>query len=247
MVDSESGFNARLLLALAVGKHMNMLITDPTLKPSERLLVVLEQSFSKDGYELTKSNKTFSRKFEYGIERIHVDLYTTIALVDASLGFSKTFLLIEKIHSLIFGTGKKYKNEKTIFSDLTNWYMNNKIQNVERQHHLFNAGSEDFENLYTDSSINEAANFLYKKYKETIEPIFGSIQTIQDLDYLLNREPQAYCNLMSWHYKRTQLGYIANWITNRIDKNELNSKFIGNVSYELEEAQSDFAKIDNFS
>jgi len=223
-----------------------MIITDSTLKPSERLLIVLEQLLSKDGYELIKSSKTFSRPFDNGFERIQVDFFTTIALVDASLRFSKTFLLIEKIHSLIFGTGKKYKNEKTIFSDLSNWQMNNDIQDVESKHPLFNEGSEDFENLYTDSSINEAANFLYNRYKDTIEPIFKSIQTINDLDIILNNEPQEYCNLMSWHKNRTQLGYNVNWITCRIDKDQLKSQFVGKVSYQLEEAQTDFARIDNF-
>lgn len=223
-----------------------MIITDTSLKPSERLLIVSEQLFANDGYELTKGNKTFSRPFEYGFERIHINFYTTIALVDVTLGFSKTFLLLEKIYSLVFGTGKKYKNEETIFSDLSNWYMNNRIANTESKQALFNEGSDDFEYLYTNISINNAANFIYDSYKHTIEPLFNDIKTIQDLDNIFNNKPKEHCSLMSWDNKRTRLGYIINWITNRVDKDKFKSEFIGNASFGLEEAYSDFAKIDDF-
>lgn len=220
--------------------------TSTQLKPSERLLLALDKYFSKEGFSLVKSKKAFVRDFENGQERVEVKFNTTMFLSGAYLSFNKTFLLVEKVYSLVFGTGKKYKNEWTVFSDLMNIYLQTEQVGKHDIVELYVEGAEDFESLYTDESIESAANELLKAYKETIEPIFTKVTTLNDLDYVLNHQPEESCKLMHWLDKRPHIGYITKWVVDKSEAERLKQKYIEAYSSSRPELKEELDQLKQF-
>ncbi|MBA9078392.1 hypothetical protein [Rufibacter quisquiliarum] len=229
-----------------VGKNKKMMVTDVNLKPSERLLLALENSFSNEGFVLNKSKNEFVRSFEFGQERVKVKFHNTMFLTGAYLSFTKTFLLLEKIYSIVFGTGKKYKSEWTLFSDLINIYLQTELVGKHNIEELYVDGAEDFESLYTGESISRAAEKLFSAYKETIEPIFLKTGTLADLDFIFNNQPNELCKLMGWYEKRPHLGLLVKWIINKSEVKELKKTYLNAYSEIRPELKDELDKLESF-
>ena len=143
-----------------------MIITDPTKRPKERLIEVLQDYFFAKGYAYKKHLNQFERVVDNRKEMSSIWYNKTINLVSATLSWAILFPEVEKIYTKI--NVEDWQNKTTsLWTDLINYHPLRKTD-VPRAFDLYN--SVDYQ--YDDISINKAASELIENYEKYVEPFF---------------------------------------------------------------------------
>src|SRR5436853_3735237 len=99
-----------------------MIITDPSIRPSQRFIDILLPYFSQQDYTLRAGLNEFRRQTKEGFETVSFRFYVS-TLVSVDFSWAKSFLPLEKIVAFINGHPNKYKTEFTLRSDLMNYFF----------------------------------------------------------------------------------------------------------------------------
>ena len=160
-----------------------MIITDPTKRPKERFIEVVQDYFFAKGYTYKKSLNQFERVIDNKKEMVSIWYNKTINLVRATLSWAILFPEIEKIYTKI--NVEDWQNKTTsLWTDLLNYHPLRKT-NVPSDFELYNSADQQ----YDDISINNAASELIKNYEKYVEPFFAHYQNLQTLEKELNTIP----------------------------------------------------------
>ena len=160
-----------------------MIITDPTKRPKERFIEVVQDYFFAKGYTYKKSLNQFERVIDNRKEMVSIWYNKTINLVRATLSWAILFPEIEKIYTKI--NVEDWQNKTTsLWTDLLNYHPLRKT-NVPSDFELYNLADQQ----YDDISINNAASELIKNYEKYVEPFFDHYQNLQTLERELNTIP----------------------------------------------------------
>ena len=160
-----------------------MIITDPTKRPKERFIEVVQNYFFAKGYTYKKSLNQFERVIDNRKEMVSIWYNKTINLVRATLSWAILFPEIEKIYTKI--NVEDWQNKTTsLWTDLLNYHPLRKT-NVPSDFELYNSADQQ----YDDISINNAASELIKNYEKYVEPFFDHYQNLQTLERELNTIP----------------------------------------------------------
>ena len=160
-----------------------MIITDPTKRPKERFIEVVQDYFFAKGYTYKKSLNQFERVIDNRREMVSIWYNKTINLVRATLSWAILFPEIEKIYTKI--NVEDWQNKTTsLWTDLLNYHPLRKT-NVPSDFELYNSADQQ----YDDISINNAASELIKHYEKYVEPFFAHYQNLQTLEKELNTIP----------------------------------------------------------
>jgi hypothetical protein len=160
-----------------------MIITDPTKRPKERFLEVVQDYFFDKGYAYKKSLNQFERVVGNRKEMVSIWYNKTINLVSATLSWAILFPEIERIYTKV--NVEDWQNKTTsLWTDLLNYHPLRKTD-VPRDFALYN--SVDYH--YDDISINKAAFELIENYEKYVEPFFEHYKDLQTLEKELNEKP----------------------------------------------------------
>jgi hypothetical protein len=159
-----------------------MIITDPTKRPKERFIEVVQDYFSANGYAYKRSLNQFERVVDNRKEMVSIWYNKTINLVRATLSWSILFPEVEKIYAKINGEVLQNKTT-TLWTDLLNYHPLRKLD-IPRDFDLYNS-----DHIYTDISINNAASELIKSYEKYVKPFFDHYQKLPTLERELNTIP----------------------------------------------------------
>ena len=159
-----------------------MIITDPTKRPKERFIEVVQDYFFAKGYAYKKSLNQFERDIHNRKEMVSIWYNKTINLVRATLSWAILFPEVEKIYTKI--NVEDWQNKTTsLWTDLLNYHPLRK-SDIPRDFDLYNSDHQ-----YDDISINNAASELIKSYEKYVEPFFEHYQNLQTLERELNTIP----------------------------------------------------------
>lgn len=159
-----------------------MIITDPTKRPKERFVEVVQDYFFTKGYAYKKSLNQFERVIDNRKEMVSIWYNKTINLVRATMSWAILFPEVEKIYAKIYV--EEYKNKTaSLWTDLLNYHPLRK-SDIPRDFDLYNSDHQ-----YDDISINNAASELIKSYEKYVEPFFEHYQNLQILESELNTIP----------------------------------------------------------
>jgi hypothetical protein len=161
-----------------------MIITDPTKRPKERFIEVVQDYFFAKGYTYKKSLNQFERVIDNRKEMVSIWYNKTINLVRATLSWAVLFPEVEKIYKKINVEDWQNKTTTTLWTDLLNYHPLRKTD-VPRDFDLYN--SKDYR--YDDISINNASLELIKSYEKYVEPFFEHYKDLQTLEKELNSIP----------------------------------------------------------
>jgi hypothetical protein len=160
-----------------------MIITDPSKRPKERFLEVVQDYFFKKGYAYKKSLNEFARVTDNRREMVSIWYNKTINLVRATLSWSILFPQVEEAYKKINVEDSKI-DATTLWTDLLNYHpLRGKI--IPRDFDLYN--SVDYK--YDDISINKAASELIHNYEKYVEPFFEHYKDLRILERELNEIP----------------------------------------------------------
>jgi hypothetical protein len=160
-----------------------MILTDPTKRPKERFIEVVQDYFFAKGYTYKKSLNQFERVVDSRKEVVSIWYNKTINLVRATLSWAILFPEVEKIYTKI--NMEDWQNKSTtLWTDLLNYHPLRKTD-VPKDFDLYNSADHQ----YDDISINNAASELIKSYEKYVEPFFDHYQNLQTLEKELNAMP----------------------------------------------------------
>jgi hypothetical protein len=160
-----------------------MIITDPTKRPKERFLEVVQDYFLDKGYAYKKSLNQFERVVDNRKEMVSIWYNKTINLVRATLSWAILFPEVERIYTKINIEDSQNKTT-SLWTDLLNYHPLRKTD-VPRDFDLYN--SVDYQ--YDDISINKAASELIENYEKYVEPFFEHYKDLRTLEKELNENP----------------------------------------------------------
>jgi hypothetical protein len=159
-----------------------MIITDPTKRPKERFIEVVQGYFFSKGYAYKKSLNQFERVIGNRKEMVSIWYNKTINLVKATLSWAILFPEVEKFYTRI--NVEDWQNKRTtLWTDLLNYHPLRK-SDILRDFDLYNSDHQ-----YDDISINNAALELIKSYEKYVEPFFEHYHNLQTLERELNTTP----------------------------------------------------------
>ncbi len=159
-----------------------MIITDPTKRPKERFIEVVQDYFFAKSYTYKKSLNQFERVVDNRKEMVSIWYNKTINLVRATLSWAILFPKVEKVYTKI--NVEDWQNKSTtLWTDLLNYHPLRKTD-VPRDFDLYNSAQQ-----YDDISINNAASELIKSYEKYVEPFFDHYQSLKTLESELNAIP----------------------------------------------------------
>ena len=163
-------------------KLSTLIITDDTLRPSERFIQVVSKYFCNKGYTFKKSQKSFEKSFDKGNYVIRLDFFTTGPLISTTISWFLFFEKLAKIQASINSEPRSYKQYMFVPQSLdihTRWE-----QNFE---HTWNLYDEDTL-TYTNSSLNKAAEKLIKAYEFYVPNYFNHFQRYESLESDYNQD-----------------------------------------------------------
>ena len=147
-----------------------MILTDPSLNPSERYLKILLDKLAKDGFTLKQ--KYFVKEFEHGKHEIRLSFISTSGFIHGvQIYYDIIFENVEKVFKKLFG------------KHWTNWTVHKQIGSFSKYFYDELTGS------YTDKTLNDAAEpFLNDVYPE-INILSSRFKTYEQLNLEYNDFP----------------------------------------------------------
>ena len=177
-----------------------MIITDPSKRPSERFIEVVQDYFFDKGYTYKKSHNQFARNIDNRKEMVSIFYNKTINLVRATLSWAVLFPELEKVYKKI--NVEDWQNETTtLWTDLLNYHPLRKLD-IPRDFDLYNS----VDHKHDDISINNAANNLIKSYEKYVEPFFEHYNDLKSLEKELNQIPLQHHNFIGYGGRQIALG-----------------------------------------
>jgi hypothetical protein len=158
-----------------------MILTDNILRPSERLIEILNSYFLTKGYVFNKTKKCFQKKFENRIESVYPDFINRYSLVNVGIYFTLTFPEIWNISKKI-ANSKKRNVEDTIGVSILNYPFR------ITEHSSF-ALYDTESGEYNDITLNLASKKFIETFELYIEPFFEKINSLKSLDLEMNSLP----------------------------------------------------------
>lgn len=158
-----------------------MIITDDSLKPSERFIQVISGYLIKEGYAFRKSQKAFEKPFDKGFYIIQL-WFRIGSLTSVTFSWWLFFEKLAKVHASIIGRPKSYRKLMYMPANLathTRWE-----QNYEHTWNLYDENTL----TYTDFSINQAAEKFIKAYEFYVPAYFNHFQKYESLESDYNQE-----------------------------------------------------------
>ena len=147
-----------------------MIVTDPTLKPSDRYCLILNEQLAKDGFIL-KSRK-FERPFRHGKQIIDPSFISTAGFIHGiDFSYHIIFEQIEKQFKKLFG------------KHWTNWTVHDILKNT------FDKLYEENSGVYTDMTLNKASITFFKDVYPKINLLNSRFDTYQKLNLEYNQFP----------------------------------------------------------
>jgi hypothetical protein len=156
-----------------------MIITNPSNRPSERFLQVINSYFIDQGYTFLKSKKSYKKTFDQGYYLLKFDFRISL-FVTVNMWWSVTFEKFEKLFAQLAGNPKAYKLGFTMGHDIvhyTRWF-----NHPVREFPLFNNKT----NEHDDFSINQAATGIINFYETYTVPYFDKYNTYEKLERYYN-------------------------------------------------------------
>lgn len=172
-----------------------MIITDPSLSPSKRLLEVLNKFFFEKNFTFRKAR--YERVYENRIEIVYPFFLKWGHLVSGRIHWSTSFIEIEKILKQI-NESKQRIIEPTIAQNLVNYSVCRK-NNGKDSFDLYDQTTHQYDNF----SINRAAEDIIESYQAFISPFFNKFINLEKVENELNSLP----------IKRTEFMNIQKQIT----------------------------------
>lgn len=150
-----------------------IILTDPTLQPSERFEVVLFRRLEKEGFRYLKSKNEFVQGFEYGKRIITLSYNNSFGYISTVQYFIKiVFTDLEKAF-------------KKVYPDYgwTDWTIHENLHWTDGS--LYDNKSDN----YTDKSINKLADEFFREIKPKVDLTFSKICDYQELNKVYNSNP----------------------------------------------------------
>lgn len=147
-----------------------MIVTDPSLNPSDRYRKILLDKLAKNGFTLKQ--KYFVKDFKYGKQVIDLSFISTSGYIHG----------VEIYYNIIFeGAEKTFK--KIFGKHWTNWTVHKQIGSFSK--YLY----DELTGTYTDKTLNDAAEpFLNHVYRE-IDNLNSRFKTYEQLNLEYNEFP----------------------------------------------------------
>lgn len=158
-----------------------MIITDNSLRPSERFIQVISNYLAKEGYTFKKSQKSFEKPFDKGNYIIQLS-FRIGSLTNVTFSWWLYFEKLAKVHADILGRPKSYRKLMYMPANLaihTRWE-----QDYEHTWNLYDENTL----TYSDFSINQAAQKFVKAYKFYIPNYFSHFQKYVSLESDYNQD-----------------------------------------------------------
>ena len=207
-----------------------MIITDPTKRPKERFIEVVQDYFFTKGYTYKKSLNQFERVVGNRKEMVSIWYNKTINLVRATLSWAILFPEVEKIYTKI--NVEDWQNKSTtLWTDLLNYHPLRKT-NVPRDFDLYNSAHQ-----YDDISINNAASELIKSYEKYVEPFFDHYQNLQTLEKELNALPLQHHFYIGYGGRQIAIGLILGKKFHHDSFNSLKISYQGYINNDKEDEE----------
>lgn len=190
-----------------------MIITDPSKRPKERLIEVVQEYFFAKGYTYKKSLHQFARNVDNRQEMVSIWYNKTVNLVSVTTSWAVFFSELEKVYATI-NKENTQKQTTTLWTDLLNYYPLRKPV-VTTDFDLYNSAFR-----YDDASINKGANALIECYETHIEPFFEQYKRLEELERELNSIPLQHHSYIGHWDRRIAIGLI---LGRRFNNNSFNS------------------------
>ena len=147
-----------------------MIVTDSTIKPSDRYCLILNEALSKDWFIL--KNKKFERSFKYGKQIIDPSFISTAGFIHGiDFSYHIIFEQVEKIFKKLFG------------KHWTNWTVHKILKNT------FDKLYDETLRIYTDKTLNESSNTFFKDVYPKIDQLNSRFDTYEKLNLEYNQFP----------------------------------------------------------
>jgi hypothetical protein len=158
-----------------------LIITNNSLRPSERFLQVILDYLLKDGYTFKKNKKSFEKPFDKGNYIISFDFRIGM-LTSVTFSWHLFFENLAKVNSIVNGNPKIYKRfmyMPTSLATHTRWE-----QNFEYSWNLY----DEYTSIHTDKAINLAAEQFIKAYELYVPAYFNYFGKYESLESDYNRD-----------------------------------------------------------
>jgi hypothetical protein len=179
-----------------------VIITDPSKRPKERFLEVIQVYFLGKGYAYKKSLNQFERNIGNRNEIVSIWYNKTINLVRATLSWAILFPEVEEVYKNI-DVEETQNRSITLWTDLLNYHPLRKAD-VPRDFPLYNS----VDNKYDDISINQASLDLIKTYEKYIEPYFEHYKDLRILEMELNKTPLQHHYYIGYGGRQIAIGLV---------------------------------------
>jgi hypothetical protein len=180
-----------------------MIITEPSKKPSERLIQTLSKHFLEKGFVYKKSLNQFARVIGNRKEMVSVFYNKTGNLVSATLSWAILFPDIEKVYKAINVDERQGTYQPTLWTDLLN-YLPRRENNSPSSFDLYDTNSFK----YDDFSINTAATELKSEYERYVEPFFEHYKDLQTLEKEMNEMPLHHHDFIGYGGRQVSIGLV---------------------------------------
>jgi len=147
-----------------------MVITDPSLKPGDRYLMILNDRLSKDGFSL-KARK-FEKLFEFG----------KLVINPSFISQGGFIYCVDFYCHIIFETAEKIF-QKLFGKHWTNWTVHNQVGQISKYF------CDESTRIYTDTTLNDAAALFFKEIFPKIELLDLRFKSYEQLNAEYNQFP----------------------------------------------------------
>ncbi|WP_462254835.1 hypothetical protein [Ferruginibacter sp.] len=204
-----------------------MILTDNSLRPSERFIQVISEYLFKEGYTFKKSQKSFEKPFDKGHNVIQL-WFRIGALTNVTFSWWLFFEKLAKTHANILGRPKSYKKLMYMPAGLaihTRWEKN--------YEHTWNLYDENTL-IYTDLSINKAAEKFIQAYELYVPSYFNHFKKYESLesDYNQDEFKSIAGILLAKYFDKLNINYLLEIFEKQIDIRENDSTSEEHKSFE---------------
>jgi hypothetical protein len=163
-----------------------MIITDPSLKPSDRYYIILSKQLAEDGFILKQ--KKFERPFEHGKQVIDISFISRAGLTyGVEIYYHIIFDKIEKTFKKLFG------------KHWTDWTVHDQLGIS------FHALYDKTTDTYTDKSLNEAASIFLSTIYPKVALLNARFETYEQLNVEYNQFPSRTIDIVPSNRKERRI------------------------------------------
>jgi hypothetical protein len=154
-----------------------MIVTDSTIKPSDRYCLILNEALAKDGFIL--KHRKFERSFKYGKQIIDPSFISTAGFIHGiDFSYHIIFEQVEKIFKMLFG------------KHWTNWTVHKLLKNT------FDKLYDETLGVYTDQTLNKSSTTFFKDVYPEVNQLNSRLDTYEKLNVEYNQFPSQIIDIV---------------------------------------------------